>query len=198
MSNEDLRICFVGDSFVAGTNDPECLGWTGRLCALARRRGYDLTHYNLGIRRDTSSDISRRWLAEVDRRLPKDCRPFIVFSFGVNDTTVEQGCQRVEQAQSIANTRQVLGAARKRYSVLLIGPPPIADAEQNNRVRRLSHLMGEVAAAEHVPFLPVFDSLVADPVWMAEVSSGDGAHPRAAGYAELAARVDGWPAWWFK
>ena len=198
MLKEDLRICFVGDSFVAGTNDPECLGWTGRLSALARRRGYNLTHYNLGIRRDTSADIAARWLAEVDCRLPKDCRPFVVFSFGVNDTTIENGCRRVEEAQNIENTRCMLSTARRRYSTLLIGPPPIADAEQNGRIHRLSQLMGEAAAEEEVPFLSVFDSLIEDPVWMAEVSADDGAHPRAAGYAELAARVDRWPAWWFK
>ena len=198
MFDEDLRICFVGDSFVAGTNDPECLGWAGRLSALARHRGYNLTHYNLGIRGDTSGDIASRWHAEVACRLPKDCRPFVVFSFGVNDTTMENGCRRVEEAQSIENTRHMLGTARKRYSALLIGPPPIADMEQNERVCRLSQVMGEVAAEEGVPFLPTFDSLIEDRVWMAEVSADDGAHPRAAGYVELAARVDRWPAWWFK
>ena len=36
---------------------PECLGWSGRLSPLARRGEYDLTPYNVGIRRDTSSDI---------------------------------------------------------------------------------------------------------------------------------------------
>ncbi|WP_205762521.1 hypothetical protein [Magnetospirillum aberrantis] len=34
----DMRICFLGDSFFNGTNAPTCLGWTGRVCALARRR----------------------------------------------------------------------------------------------------------------------------------------------------------------
>jgi hypothetical protein len=24
----EIRICFVGDSFVNGTGDPQCLGWT--------------------------------------------------------------------------------------------------------------------------------------------------------------------------
>ena len=198
MNNQDLRICFVGDSFVAGINDPECLGWTGRLSALAHRRGYNLTQYNLGIRRDTSADIAVRWQAEAACRLPDYCKPFVVFSFGVNDTTIETGGTRLEETQSIENTRHMLGAARKRYSVLLIGPPPIADAKQNQRTRRLSQLMGEAAAEEGVPFLPIFDALIEDPVWMAEVGADDGAHPRATGYAKLAAWVDQWPAWWFK
>jgi len=172
MNNQDLRICFVGDSFVAGINDPESLGWTGRLSALAHRRGYNLTQYNLGIRRDTSADIAVRWQAEAACRLPDYCKPFVVFSFGVNDTTIETGGMRLEETQSIENTRHMLGAARKRYSVLLIGPPPIADAKQNKRTRRLSQLMSEAAAEEGVLLFPIFDALIEDPVWMARSECG--------------------------
>jgi hypothetical protein len=53
-----MRICFVGDSLVNGTGDPVGLGWVGRACAAARRRGHEVTCYNLGIRRDTSADIA--------------------------------------------------------------------------------------------------------------------------------------------
>jgi lysophospholipase L1-like esterase len=66
------RICFVGDSFVNGTGDPECLGWTGRICALACQKGHDVTYYNLGVRRETSTDIATRWRDEVSRRLPEE------------------------------------------------------------------------------------------------------------------------------
>ena len=59
MQTDDLRLCFVGDSFVNGTNDPDYLGWTGRVSILARGRGHMLTCYNLGVRRDTSSDDRR-------------------------------------------------------------------------------------------------------------------------------------------
>jgi hypothetical protein len=31
MVASDIRICFVGDSFVDGTCDPDYLGWTGSL-----------------------------------------------------------------------------------------------------------------------------------------------------------------------
>jgi len=173
MNNQDLRICFVGDSFVAGVNDRECFSWTGRLSALAHRRGYNLTQYNLlGIRRDTSADIAVRWQAEAACRLPDYCKPFVVFSFGVNDTTIETGGTRLEETQSIENTRHMLGAARKRYSVLLIGPPPIADAKQNKRTRRLSQLMSEAAAEEGVLLFPIFDALIEDPVWMARSECG--------------------------
>ena len=198
MKDEDLRICFVGDSYVNGTSDPEYLGWVGRVSVAARHKGYNLTSYNLGIRRETSADIAKRWHQEVQFRLPSSCQPFVVFSFGANDTTLENGRLRVAEAQSVENTRKMLRAAKQLSSVALIGPPPNADAEQNVRIRRLSSLFAEVADSEEVPFLSVFTQLAEDPIWMSEVRAGDGAHPSAAGYARLAALVEAWPNWWFR
>lgn len=198
MKNQDLRICFIGDSYVNGTSDPECLGWAGRVAASARRNGYNLTYYNLGVRRETSSDIGQRWQQEVYVRFPSSCTPFVVFALGANDTTREDGQPRVAEALSIDNVREMLRAAKQRYSVVMVGPPPMADAEQNLRTRRLSSLFAEVAESEGVPFLSVFDQLAKDTTWMSEVTAGDGAHPGAAGYATLAALVEAWPQWWFR
>jgi acyl-CoA thioesterase-1 len=60
MNAPDIRICFIGDSYVHGTGDDDCLGWAGRLCAAARRAGHNVTYYNLGVRRETSADIACR------------------------------------------------------------------------------------------------------------------------------------------
>lgn len=46
----DLRVCFVGDSFVAGVGDPQHLGWTGRIAARTYQAGQPLTSYVLGVR----------------------------------------------------------------------------------------------------------------------------------------------------
>lgn len=197
MKDQDLRICFVGDSYTNGTSDPDYLGWTGRVSITARRKGYNLTSYNLGVRRETSTDIAKRWQQEVQLRLPSSCKPFVVFSFGINDTTLENGHPRVAESQSVENARGMLRTAKRLSSVAMIGPPPTADVEQNLRTRRLSSLFAQVAASEGIPFLSVFDQLATDGVWMSEVTAGDGAHPSAAGYAKLAALVEVWPGWWF-
>ncbi len=198
MQADDFRLCFIGDSFVQGTNDPEYLGWTGRLAIQAWGRGHRLTCYNLGVRRDTSSDIAAHWLSEAQRRLPNSCTPYVVFSYGVNDAMMEAGCTRVAEPVSIENTRQILRTAKiYGYHALLVGPPPIADRQHNQRIRRLSLTLGQVAGDEGVSFLSTIEALTDDPVWMAEVSAGDGAHPGAAGYAKFAALVDAWPGWWF-
>jgi hypothetical protein len=43
----DRRICFIGDSYVAGARDPEMLGWAGRVAAAAVADGMPMTFYNL-------------------------------------------------------------------------------------------------------------------------------------------------------
>jgi acyl-CoA thioesterase-1 len=191
----ELRLCFFGDSFVQGTGDPACLGWAGRICRAARRRGHDVTYYNLGIRRETSAELRARWRQEADRRLPAANDARVVFSFGVNDTTVEDGSLRVAPAASLEHAGAILAAARERYPVLLVGPPPVADAAHTARIAQLAAGLAAVAARLGVPYLEVFGPLHASPTWAREVQAGDGAHPRAAGYAALARLVDRWPAW---
>ncbi len=62
----------------------------GEYALMLIKKGYDITYYNLGIRRDTSTDIAKRWSQEVSLRLPKEYDGRVVFSFGLNDTTIEK------------------------------------------------------------------------------------------------------------
>ncbi|MGD1712770.1 hypothetical protein [Dapis sp. BLCC M172] len=55
----EIRICFIGDSFVNGTGDPDYLGWTGRICQTFYNQGYDIKYYNLGVRRETIAILNR-------------------------------------------------------------------------------------------------------------------------------------------
>jgi lysophospholipase L1-like esterase len=193
----DIRICFVGDSFVNGTGDAAYLGWSGRVCAAANQRGYQVTYYNLGIRRDTSADIAIRWQDECARRLPRDCDGRVVFSFGVNDTTIEQGQQRVTLDATLGHLREIVQAAQRRYPTLLIGPPPVADAAHNARIAPLCNAMAAVACDLGVPYLPIFARLVQASSWRREVARYDGSHPCQGGYEALATLIQEWPAWWF-
>ncbi|MBD2461185.1 lipase [Oscillatoria sp. FACHB-1407] len=191
----ELRICFVGDSFVNGTGDPTYLGWTGRICLSARQRGHDITYYNLGVRRETTTDIHRRWQSEVACRLPDPNQGRVIFSFGVNDTTLEEGKPRVESDVSARNAHTILDQARQMFPVLMVSPVPIADREQNWRSAYLTEKLAEVCAQLGVPFLDVFSPLYSSQVWLREVAQNDGAHPLADGYSELALLVENWSAW---
>ncbi len=197
MKTKDHRICFIGDSFVQGACDPECLGWAGRVAAAACSRDYNLSIYNLGIRRNTSSDIAARWQQECAARLPAGVERYTVFSFGINDTVIENGTLRVSTAKSVENFRTVISQAAALYRTLVVGPPPVADAEHNQRIASLCKQFEQIAAELNVPYIPISPHLGQDAEWIAEIAASDGHHPRARGYRRLADLVLGSPHWWF-
>ena len=192
--NADRRVYFVGDSFVAGVGDPEHRGWVGRLAARAQRAGAPITAYNLGVRRDTSDDICRRWMDEVAVRRGAGAQERLVVSFGVNDTSRCANGTRVAAEHSVANLRTLLGeAATAHLPVLVVGPPPVADRAQNRRIAALDERFRRACAEARVPYVAVFAALQSEPRWMDEVSAGDGSHPAATGYGLLADLVE--PVW---
>lgn len=195
---DDHRICFIGDSFVQGTCDPECRGWAGRVSAAARAAGFDVTAYNLGVRGDTSRDVSARWEAECSARFKGDCSSYVVFSFGANDMTDEQGALRVSETESVANFSSIISGARDKYKVLVVGPLPVGKPAQDKRILRLSGLYELKAAEIKVPYLPIAGTLAANSLWLREVAANDGSHPGAAGYDLVASIVLAWPSWWLK
>jgi lysophospholipase L1-like esterase len=196
----DIRICFLGESFVNGTGDRTHLGWTGRLCATLSQQGYSVTHYNLGIRRETSTQLEQRWKQECDRRFTLQSDNRLIFSFGTNDTTLENGKSRVELSDSLHNAHKILSLAQQKYPVLMISPPGVLEAAQNQRVRLLSEQFTHLCQELGIPYLDVFTPLSQSATWIEEVRSGDGAHPDAEGYSELAHIIQNWSAWqnWFQ
>jgi acyl-CoA thioesterase I len=195
--NADRRVFFLGDSFVAGVGDPEHRGWVGRLAEHARRAGAPITAYNLGVRRDTSDDVCRRWPDEVAVRRGAGAQESLVVSFGVNDTTADGRGTRIDPERSVANLRAVLAdAAGAGLPVLVVGPPPVADRAQNRRIAALDERFTTTAAEAGAPYVAVFATLRRTPAWMDEVAAGDGSHPGAAGYGlltDLVAQV--WLEW---
>jgi lysophospholipase L1-like esterase len=187
----DLRVCFVGDSFVAGVGDPDHLGWVGRIAARTHRAGQPLTAYNLGIRRNTSDDVLARWRVECALRLPVDSTGAIVLSFGVNDTVIENGQPRVTSERSASNLATLL--TRVGWPVLVVGPVPVADEQHNHRIAELNKMFRGICDARQQRYVDAFCPLSADPTWLDQVKNGDGAHPSAEGYAACAELV--WPHW---
>lgn len=208
-----IRICFVGDSLVLGTNDEAFLGWPGRLCRDARAGGHNVTLYNLGIRAETSEQIATRWRAEVAPRILDDHPGALVFSFGANDCAeiVGQG-RRVALARSAAVARDMMTQARDWMPTLWIGPPPVDDSRQpfqstpeisyhfaSERVAELNGAYKTIAAELGIPYLDMYARLAEDPAWPGMFEDADGVHPIAAGYEVMAEHISNWPAWqaWF-
>jgi lysophospholipase L1-like esterase len=209
----ELRICFVGDSITQGTKDDTALGWPGRLVARARAQGHDFCCYNLGIRRETSKDIDRRWRAEVEARLPMTAPCAVVFMFGINDMQSADGeLFRVGPPESVKTARAMLTEAKARWPVLWISPvPPLPghrtkdafpDLEEdyiNVRTKKLVEAYADLAKEIDVPFLDLYTPLqepgLARWRWRRALEKGDGIHPVAAGYALMARLIWRWDAW---
>ncbi|MFI6843171.1 GDSL-type esterase/lipase family protein [Kitasatospora sp. NBC_00085] len=193
----NLRICFPGDSFTQGVGDPEYRGWVGRVL---QATGGDVTAFNLGVRRNTSADVLARIRPEVDARTVPGADSRLVLSVGSNDTVREAGRPRVAPERCVANLAALLDGARGRgLGVLVVGPPPVADAgaEHLDRLPALVGAPAALCAGRGGSFVDVTAALAADPVWTAEALAGDGAHPGAGGYRRLAGLVlaGGWREW---
>ena len=158
--------------------------------------GVPVTCYNLGIRRDTSRDILLRWESECSRRLPGTCDGRIVISCGVNDTVVENAQRRVSQEESLENVQQILRAAMK-HKIIMVGPPPVNDDVQNERIKNLSEAFARIAKMLDVHYIDLYPSLVSDKDYMREIAGGDGAHPGGIGYKKMAGIIGASPGWWF-
>jgi lysophospholipase L1-like esterase len=195
MAGRAMRICFFGDSFVSGAYDPECLGWAGRISADARRRGHDLSHYNLGIRGETSVQLAARWFAEAQSRQSPQQEGRLVFEFGVNDAREVNGRRQLELAQSLAAAREILGQASRWKPTLMIGPPSGAEEARNSRVKELSGQFAALCAEYGIPYFDSYTPLSESSVWRSDVKSVDGTHPSAAGYVEWARLIGEWVAW---
>jgi len=189
---------FFGDSHTVGVGDEEGLGWTGRVFAAAMEAGIPTTPYNLGVRGETSADVAARWRAEARPRLPDEGDPRVVLAFGVNDVSLEDEDRRCSQEQSLLSLEEVLlGAQALGLRRFVVGPAAIDDEVANDRIAELSYAYRMLCARNRVPFVPLVEELRDNEVWRRELVAGDGAHPGAAGYAEVARLVlaAGWLDW---
>lgn len=181
------RVLYFGDSLLAGVGDPAAGGWVARISAACFGAGQPLSPYNLGIRRETSVQVASRWRAEATPRVAPgaDCR--MVLSFGANDTTMEDGAVRVGPERSCDALARILEeSGTLGLPVLLVGPAPVDDPEQNARLAALTESFAEVCGRYDVPFIAVLEPLLQSAIWMSEVARGDGAHPAAGGYEAIA------------
>jgi acyl-CoA thioesterase-1 len=193
-------LMFFGDSHTAGSGDPAALGWVGRAAATALSAGIPLTPYNLGVGGQTSTEVAARWRAEALPRLPAEGEgdPRAVFAFGVNDVMLRNGEPRCSPEESLeALTGALDGAGDLGMRCFVIGPAAVDDEAANERLVELSRAFEELCLPRQVPFAPLAEALRSSEPWRRELAAGDGAHPGARGYEEMARLVlaAGWIDW---
>ncbi len=179
-----MVICYFGDSLTLGYGDEAGLGWPGRLSKSLKEKGQDVTSYNLGVRKDTSSQLQHRWKMEAMlRRMPD--QPFkMVFSFGVAD--VFNG---LSPEESLTGAVAVLSQAKAMGDVLVVGPTPVNDREKREEITTLSRMIAGLCKRLEIPFVPTIDAMHRSFVYGTALNDGDGVHPAASGYAELAEHI---------
>jgi acyl-CoA thioesterase-1 len=189
---------FCGDSHTLGSGDPQARGWPGRVAAAAITAGVPVAPYNLGVGGETSVQVAARWRREVEPRLPEEGDPRAVFAFGLNDLTLRDGRQRVSQEESLGALEAALdGAEELGMRSFVVGPAALLEDGGNERIAELSAAFGGLCGRRAVPFAPLVDALRRSEAWRRELAAGDGAHPGAAGYEEMAHLVlaAGWIDW---
>ena len=152
--------------------------------------GIPLTAYNLGVRREPSVAVVARWAVEARPRIAPGADSRVVFSFGANDATVEVGRERVPADDGVRALDAALGhaaglglpalggraAAGRRRRPRRPHRGPLGTLRRGLRIAPRAVRAGRRRAPPHGP-------------WLAEARAGDGAHPGAGGYAQLAALV---------
>ncbi|WP_010542086.1 SGNH/GDSL hydrolase family protein [Dietzia alimentaria] len=180
----DLPVCIIGDSLVAGYGDETGRGWTAHLVEAGLGVGLQIQAAVAGVGGDTSEMILDRW-DEVDRRRAAFPTTAVIAQFGVNDAIEHEGEIRVDEAGTARALRGMIERT-PQGQFLVVGPPPVAWDEVNERIAVRSKAMAQVCAESGVPFVPTFDVLMAGGAWVREVIAGDGAHPGPDGYAQFA------------
>ncbi len=195
----DRRILCFGDSFVAGVGDPSGLGWVGRVVAASHDAGRPITAYNLGIRGDTSADVAARFEAETAARTRNaGARYGVVLGFGANDMIIQDNRLRVAPGRSIQTLNRLVDLAQAGgHAVFVVGPSPVGERDEDERIRELSSQFAHVAAHRGLPYADAARGLLAHDAWRREAAANDGSHPGAGGYAALAEIVlsGGWMEW---
>jgi lysophospholipase L1-like esterase len=110
-----------------------------------------------------------------------------VFSFGAAD-----GLHSVPRAESLANTRAILGEAAGLGTTLFLSPPPAHEADWTSAILELGAAQREICSELGVPCFDFHAPLKVSAAYMASLAAGDGIHPDSAGYEEMAALLEGW------
>lgn len=143
-----------------------------------------MTAYNLGVRKDTTVRMRHRWKSETSLRLLPEEPARLVFSFGVADVA-----NRVSAEESLGAAVAMLMQARQVGDVLVIGPTPVNDADKRAEIASLSRQFEAMCRRLEIPFVPAFDAMHHSFVYGEALNKGDGVHPAASGYADLADHI---------
>ena len=172
---------FFGDSTTLGVGDMESGGWPVRLTALLSQEGLFSspdTIYNLGVRKDSSDMIAKRWKKEFNSRVIERTQACLLFCFGTVDAAAPHGSMNIPVGESAANARTILVNASQAGKTIFISPFPVRDDAHRQRIETLCTAYSSICKAINVPYIDIFHQLNC-PQFLDDLA--DGVHPEAVG-----------------
>lgn len=186
----DVRVCVFGDSFVAGVGDPKALGWVGRVTARTPpSSGVELTTYPLGVRGESTEEVVVRMPLECAARFARGDEHRVVVATGVADAVRQVDVNR-------STTALGFGLESVGAPALIIGPPPVGDADLQARLHDVDAAYATLCERRAVPYISTYQALADHEAW-AEARAADGIHPNQTGYGLLSFVIlnGGWYDW---
>lgn len=120
-----------------------------------------------------------------------------MLSLGINDISLVDGKLAVSTSESIANTTSILKEAGRYYEVMMVGPPPVLEEATSLRIRKLSIKLNEACRKIGLRYIDIYAPLMKSPTYLEDLAKGDGYHPSATGYSEIARLIGETGLWWY-
>jgi hypothetical protein len=201
------KLIVLGDSGVYGWGDPDQGGWCERLRLHWMGLPDGPVLYGLGVRGDGLERVRARLTLEVSGRgeLRRQLPQGILLSVGLNDTARvgrPDGRHQLAPEAFLFGLGELLTQARALAPTLVLGLTPVLEEAmpfadvlwyQLDTVCRYEALLEEACLEADVPFLPLLESFLQQPRW-SDWLCPDGLHLNGEGHAQVAARLQGWPA----
>lgn len=153
---------FFGDSITLGVNVlPKDSFVHAVIESLAEKCGVPpAKFYNLGACKNSSKEISQRFLSEFSARNLPGSTPFFFLMCGVVDTMKFTDTPYLSPEQSEEYFRGILEKAKEHGKTVAVSPTPVANEEQNKRLAELAAAQEKICRELSVPYLNIFDSLL--------------------------------------
>jgi lysophospholipase L1-like esterase len=195
------RVLVFGDSVTYGAWDPQG-GWADRLkrhlhvtSATSDPKtsgGQKFQLLNLGIGSDTSTKVLARVEPEITARYSASWPFVFVLAVGINDSRTTNGAAETEEPEFRHNIESVIKTFRQHGDkILIVGLTPVAQADlpfkdavfHQAAIRQYNTALKDIARAERLPFIDLFETALQDPTYMQSLD--DGLHPSESGHTFL-------------
>lgn len=186
-----MNICIFGDSITWGAKLPFRIGWANLLRNhLEKVSDEFFSVYDLGIDKNTSTDLLQRFVNEAEARKPE----VIIFAIGTNDSSfIKTKDQPITELNTFKNNLKALTDLAKKHThrIIFVGltkgddritnPLPQSTTGKSYdkaNITLYSQAIKEVCTNEDLTFIDLQAILT-------DTDFADGLHPNAAGHEKI-------------